>query len=79
MRVQGASSAPEDGSFVNTLGMKFVPVPIIGGPSGGQRVLFSVWETRVQDYEVFAKETEREWPRRLRARPDASGGECELG
>ncbi len=49
--------------FVNTLGMKFVPVPILGGPTGGQRVLFSVWDTRVQDYEVFAKETKREWPK----------------
>jgi formylglycine-generating enzyme required for sulfatase activity len=43
--------------------MKFVPVPITGGPTGGKRVLFSIWETRVQDYEVFAKETQREWPK----------------
>ncbi|MDP1587826.1 MAG: SUMF1/EgtB/PvdO family nonheme iron enzyme, partial [Prosthecobacter sp.] len=55
------------------LGMKFVPVPITGparstspsdaggGPTGGQRVLFSVWDTRVQDYAVFATETKREW------------------
>ncbi len=50
--------------FVNSLGMQFVPVPIVGGPNGGQRLLFSVWETRVQDYEVFAKETQREWPKR---------------
>ncbi|MDP1587143.1 MAG: SUMF1/EgtB/PvdO family nonheme iron enzyme [Prosthecobacter sp.] len=53
----------KDAPFINTLGMKFVPVPITGGPTDGQRVLFSIWETRVQDYEVFAKGTGREWPR----------------
>jgi hypothetical protein len=47
--------------FINTLGMKFVPVPIVGGPTRGERVLFSVWAARVQDYGVFAKETQREW------------------
>jgi formylglycine-generating enzyme required for sulfatase activity len=54
------SSATKDAPFVNTLGMRFVPVPITGGPTSGQRVLFSVWETRVQDYEVFVRETKRE-------------------
>ncbi len=47
-----------------------------GGPTGGQpsrqargpepaegRVLFSVWDTRVQDYGVFIQETKREWPK----------------
>jgi Protein kinase domain/Sulfatase-modifying factor enzyme 1 len=58
-----ALAATKDQPFVNSLGMKFVPVPIIGGPTGGQRVLFSVWDTRVQDYEVFVKETKREWPK----------------
>ena len=55
------ATATKDAPFENTLGMKFVPVPITGGPTDGKRVLFSIWETRVQDYEVFTKETGREW------------------
>ncbi len=55
------AAATKDAPFVNTLGMKFVPVPIIGGPTDGQRVLFSIWETRVQDYEVFMREAARQW------------------
>lgn len=39
--------------FVNSLGMKFVPVPITDGATAGQRLLFSVWDTRVQDYAVY--------------------------
>jgi len=35
--------------------MKFVPVPITGGPTGGKRVLFSVWETRVRDFATYRK------------------------
>jgi hypothetical protein len=54
-------TATKDAPFVNTLGMKFVPVPITGGPTGGQRVLFSIWQTRVQDFEGIAKETKRQW------------------
>jgi len=47
-------TATKDAPFVNTLGMKFVPVPILGGPTGGKTVLFGVWDVRVQDYAVYA-------------------------
>lgn len=57
------ATATKDHPFENSLGMKFVPVPIIGGPSGGQRVLFSIWETRVQDYGKLIEEQGVEWPR----------------
>ena len=57
------ATATTSDPFVNTLGMRYVPVPILGGPTGGQRVLFSVWDTRVQDYSVFVKESAREWPK----------------
>ena len=57
------TKATKDAPFVNSLGMKFVPVPIVSGPTVGQKVLFSVWDTRLQDYKVFAKETGLESPK----------------
>lgn len=40
--------------------MRFVPVPIGAGESQGQRVLFSIWETRSKDYAAFVKETKHD-------------------
>ncbi len=56
------ATASRESPFVNTLGMRFVPVPITGGPSEGERVLFSVWETRVSDYQRFLRDNpDRKW------------------
>ncbi len=56
-----SSIATKDFPLFNSLGMKFVPVPITGGPTDKQRVLFSICETRERDYEAFVKEMKREW------------------
>jgi formylglycine-generating enzyme required for sulfatase activity len=40
----------------NSLGMKFSLIP-------DANVLFGVWDVRVKDYAVFAKETKQEWPK----------------
>ena len=52
----GASptEATKDKPWVNTLGMRFVPV-------GGTEAFFCIWETRVQDYQAFATATGRSW------------------
>lgn len=42
--------------WTNSLGMKFNSVP-------GTKVLFGIWDVRVKDYSVFAKETKQEWPK----------------
>ncbi len=57
------AAATKGAPFVNSLGMRFVPVPIKDGPTNGQRVLFGIWDVRVQDYAAFATETKREWPK----------------
>jgi serine/threonine protein kinase len=49
------AKATKDIPFENSLGMKFVPVEITEGPTSGKRVLFSVWDTRVQDYAEYAR------------------------
>ncbi len=49
---------PAAQALTNSLGMKFMPVPITGGPSGGRDVWFCVWETRVQDFQAFVDATQ---------------------
>ena len=42
--------------WTNSLGMPFATV-------AGTPVFFSVWDTRVQDYQTFASATKRSWPK----------------
>ncbi len=63
MKNGATASATMESPFENSLGMRFVPVPIAGGPTNGHRVLFSIWETRVKDYAVFVrKNRDIDWP-----------------
>lgn len=54
-------SATKESPFINSLEMKFVPLPGRIGSAAGERVLISIWDTRVQDYQAFVEETRRPW------------------
>lgn len=48
----------ENSPWENSLWMQFEPVP-------GTEVLFSIWETRVQDYQAFVTATGKSWEKPL--------------
>jgi serine/threonine protein kinase/formylglycine-generating enzyme required for sulfatase activity len=48
---EATKEATKEKPFVNSLGMKFVPV---NTATGGRLVLFSIWETRRKDYAAYA-------------------------
>lgn len=55
------ASATKSAPYVNSLGMKFAPV---ANYPDGKKVLFSIWETRRQDYEFYAEnniDTDSSW------------------
>ena len=61
---QQIETATKEQPFANFLGMRFVPIPIAAGASKSERVMFSVWETRREDYAAFAAsaiEVSRAW------------------
>jgi formylglycine-generating enzyme required for sulfatase activity len=52
--------------FTNSLGMKFVPVPVYKGNGSSEverTVLVCQWQTRVKDYQAFCDATGRAWPK----------------
>lgn len=49
-------SITKERPYINSLDMRFIPVP-------GTKVLFSRWDTRVQDFETFVAQTQRSWNR----------------
>jgi formylglycine-generating enzyme required for sulfatase activity len=51
---QDAPNVKKTGVVTNSLGMKFRDVP-------GVPVLFSIWETRVADWDAFLRETKYDW------------------
>jgi hypothetical protein len=51
-----AQTFSESKAYQNSLGMRFVPVQ-------GTNALFSIWDTRVQDYAEFVSSTDRSWPK----------------
>jgi formylglycine-generating enzyme required for sulfatase activity len=64
MMVAGAS----EGGFTNSLGMKFVPVPVYRGKGSSEvvrTVLMCQWQTRVKDYQAFCDATGRAWKKPL--------------
>ncbi|MEI7732370.1 MAG: SUMF1/EgtB/PvdO family nonheme iron enzyme [Verrucomicrobiota bacterium] len=48
------ATATKEHPWTNSIGMPFVPVP-------GTKVLFGIWDVRVQDYAVFASATGQSW------------------
>ena len=54
-------NATKEIPFENSIGMRFVPVQITGGPTDGKSILFNIWETRIQDYRLFVNATGRSW------------------
>jgi formylglycine-generating enzyme required for sulfatase activity len=51
------ASITKEHPYVDSLGMKFVPVLITGGPTSDQPVLFSIWDTRVKDFAAFIEQS----------------------
>ncbi|TDU67301.1 caspase domain-containing protein [Prosthecobacter fusiformis] len=62
-------SASIEKPFLNTLGMKFVPVLTY---QGGEKVLFSIWETRRKDYAAYKNRDAGDTWKKLQLEDDES-------
>lgn len=54
---QQLARATKHAPWENGLGMRFVPIPTSGRSAAAEQVLFSIWETRVQDFGQFIRES----------------------
>lgn len=69
LKISTPAAASADLPYTNSLGMKYVPVVTY---VGGKKVLFSIWETRRQDYAAYKNRDAGDTWKKLQLQDDES-------